>query len=91
MKKNELVADVADRAGLSKSDAGKAVDAVFQSIASALKSGDDVRVTGFGTFVTTERAASKGRDPRTGKEIDIKAAKVPKFRAGKPLKDDLNG
>lgn len=91
MKKNELVADVAERAGLSKSDAGKAVDAVFQSITGALKSGDDVRVTGFGTFVTTERAASKGRDPRTGKEIDIKAAKVPKFRAGKPLKDELNG
>lgn len=90
MKKNELVADVAERAGLSKSDAGKAVDAVFTSITSALKSGDDVRVTGFGTFVTTERAASKGRDPRTGKEIDIKAAKVPKFRAGKPLKDELN-
>jgi DNA-binding protein HU-beta len=90
MKKNELVADVAERAGLSKSDAGKAVDAVFTSITNALKSGDDVRVTGFGTFVTTERAASKGRDPRTGKEIDIKAAKVPKFRAGKPLKDELN-
>jgi DNA-binding protein HU-beta len=90
MKKNELVADVAERAGLSKSDAGKAVDAVFTSITHALKSGDDVRVTGFGTFVTTERAASKGRDPRTGKEIDIKAAKVPKFRAGKPLKDELN-
>lgn len=90
MKKNELVADVAERASLSKADAGKAVDAVFQSITEALKTGDDVRVTGFGTFAATDRAASKGRDPRTGKEIDIKAAKVPKFRAGKPLKDELN-
>lgn len=91
MKKNELVADVAQRAELPKQAAAKAVDETFKAIAAALKSGDEVRITGFGTFVVTKRAASTGRDPRTGKEIKIPAANVPKFRAGKPLKDEVNG
>lgn len=90
MKKNELVTDVAQRAELSKQAAAKAVDETFKAIVGALKSGEEVRITGFGTFVVTERAASTGRDPRTGKEIKIPAAKVPKFRAGKPLKDEVN-
>lgn len=90
MNKNELVAAVADEAGLSKADAGSAVDAVFSTIEGALKSGDEVRVVGFGTFAVTERAASTGRNPRTGETIQIKASKQPKFKAGKGLKDAVN-
>ena len=90
MNKNELVAAVAQDAGLSKADAGAAVDAVFSAIESALKSGDEVRVVGFGTFAVSERAASTGRNPRTGETIQIKASKQPKFKAGKGLKDAVN-
>lgn len=90
MNKNELVAAVADEAGISKADAGGAVDAVFNAIEGALKSGDDVRIVGFGTFAVTERAASTGRNPRTGETIQIKASKQPKFKAGKGLKDAVN-
>ena len=89
MNKNELVAAVADRAGLSKADAGKAVDSVFDVITAALKRGDDVRMVGFGTFHVTKRAASMGRNPRTGERIQIPASKQPKFKAGKGLKDSL--
>lgn len=91
MNKNELIAEVADQAEMTKAQAQKAVDAMFDAITSSLKSGAEVRIPGFGTFLVSERAESKGRDPRTGKEITIPAAKVPKFRAGKPLKDSLNG
>ncbi len=90
MNKNELVAAVADQAGLSKADAGEAVDAVFSAIEGALKAGDEVRVVGFGTFSVTERAASTGRNPRTGESIQIQASKQPKFKAGKGLKDAVN-
>jgi len=90
VNKNDLVAHVADVAGLSKTDSAKAVDAVFESISSALKKGDEVRLVGFGTFAVAERAASKGRNPRTGEEIDIPASKLPKFKAGKTLRDGLN-
>lgn len=90
MNKNELVAAVADEAGLSKADAGSAVDAVFSAIEGALKSGDEVRVVGFGTFSVAARAASTGRNPRTGETIKIKASKQPKFKAGKGLKDAVN-
>ena len=90
MNKNDLVAYVADSAGLSKNDATKAVDAVFDGIMDALKKGDEVRLVGFGTFAVSERAATKGRNPRTGEEIDIPASKQPKFKAGKTLKDSLN-
>lgn len=90
MNKNELVAAVADESGISKADAGGAVDAVFNAIEGALKSGDDVRIVGFGTFAVTERAASTGRNPRTGETIQIKASKQPKFKAGKGLKDAVN-
>ncbi|MGF1604832.1 MAG: HU family DNA-binding protein [Rhodothalassiaceae bacterium] len=91
MNKNDLTAAVADSTGLSKADAGKAVDAVFDTIQDALKGGDEVRLVGFGTFQVTERAASEGRNPRTGEPIKIAASKLPKFKAGKGLKDAVNG
>lgn len=90
MNKNELIASVAEDAGLAKGDAGKAVDAVFEAITNSLKSGGDVRLVGFGTFSVTKRAASVGRNPRTGEKIQIKASNQPKFKAGKGLKDSVN-
>ena len=90
MKKNDLVAEVAAKADLNKQDAQKAVDAMFETISEALKKGDEVRIVGFGVFAVTKRAASEGRDPRTGNTIQIPAANVPKFRAGKPLTEIVN-
>lgn len=90
MNKNDLVAHVADSTGLTKNDATKAVDAVFDSITDALKDGDEVRLVGFGSFSVAERAASEGRNPRTGEKIMIAASKQPKFKAGKALKDAVN-
>jgi len=90
VNKNDLVAAVANGTGLSKTDATKAVDEVFDQITSALKKGDDVRLVGFGTFLVSNRAASVGRNPRTGEPINIPASKRPKFTAGKGLKDALN-
>lgn len=90
MKKNDLIAQVASSSGLSKSDAGKALDAVLDSITSALASGDEVRIIGFGTFSVSNRAATTGRNPRTGEVIQIAASKQPKFKAGSPLKDAVN-
>jgi DNA-binding protein HU-beta len=85
--KNDLVTAVATSTGLSKADAGKAVDSVFDAITAALKSGDEVRLVGFGTFAVSSRAASEGRNPRTGEKIKIPASKQPKFKAGKGLRD----
>ncbi len=90
MNKNDLVAAVAEGSGLSKADAGRAVDSVFQSITSALKRGTDVRLVGFGTFSVVNRAASEGRNPRTGEKIQIPASRQPKFKAGKGLKQSVN-
>ena len=90
MNKNDLVAAVATGTGLSKPDATKAVDEVFDQITGALKKGDDVRLVGFGTFMVTMRAASQGRNPRTGEPLNIPASKRPKFTAGKGLKDAVN-
>ncbi len=90
MNKNELVAAVADSADITKADAASAIDAVLDSIISALKSGDEVRLVGFGTFSVASRAASEGRNPRTGEKIQIAASKQPKFKAGKGMKDSLN-
>jgi len=90
VNKNELVSHVAEAAGLSKADATKAVDAVFDGITASLKSGDEVRLVGFGSFVVSGRAASEGRNPRTGAKIKIPASKQPKFKAGKGLKDAVN-
>jgi DNA-binding protein HU-beta len=90
VNKNELIAQVAETAELSKVDAARAVDAVFDSIAAVLKNGDEVRLVGFGTFLVTKRAASEGRNPRTGETIKIPASKQPKFKPGKGLKDAVN-
>ncbi|MDP6182856.1 MAG: HU family DNA-binding protein [Gammaproteobacteria bacterium] len=90
MNKNDLIASVSDGAGLSKADARKAVDAVFDSITGSLKPGTEVRLVGFGTFSVTRRQASQGRNPRTGEPIQIPASNQPKFKAGKGLKDAVN-
>lgn len=90
MNKTELVNAVAEQAELSKKDAAKAVDAVFESIANALKDGDKVQLVGFGSFEVRERAARKGRNPQTGEEIEIAATKNPAFKPGKQLKDAVN-
>ena len=87
--KNDLVTAVANSTGLSKTDAGKAVDGVFDAITAALKSGEEVRLVGFGTFSVSSRAASEGRNPRTGQKINIPASKQPKFKAGKGLRDSV--
>ncbi len=90
MNKNDLVAAVADSTGLSKSDAGKAVDSVFEEITTALKGDDEVRLVGFGSFSVANRAASQGRNPRTGEPMQIAASRQPKFKAGKGLKQAVN-
>jgi DNA-binding protein HU-beta len=90
MNKNDLVQAVADEANLSKADAGRAIDAVVSAIGNALKQGGSVSLVGFGTFLVRERAARTGRNPRTGEEITIAAAKNPVFKAGKALKDAVN-
>jgi DNA-binding protein HU-beta len=90
VNKNDLVASVADSADMSKADAGKAVEAVFDSITGSLKGGDEVRLVGFGTFSVANRKASEGRNPRTGEKIQIPASKQPKFKAGKGLKESVN-
>jgi DNA-binding protein HU-beta len=89
VNKNDLVTEVANATGLSKADSAKAVDGVFQAITDALKGGDEVRLVGFGTFAVSERAASEGRNPRTGEKITIAASKQPKFKAGKGLRDAI--
>jgi DNA-binding protein HU-beta len=91
MNKNELVAAVAQATDTSNIDAAKAVDGVFNVIASTLESGDDVQLVGFGSFSVADRAARQGRNPRTGETIQIAASKLPKFKAGKALKDAVNG
>ena len=90
MNKNDLVAQVSANADISKADAAKAIDAVFDSIADSLKGGQDVRLVGFGTFSVAHRRASQGRNPRTGEPIQIPASRQAKFKAGKGLKDSLN-
>ena len=90
MNKNDLINILSDRVDLSKADATKAVDGMLDCITDALKGGDEVRLVGFGTFVVSTRAASQGRNPRTGETIQIPASRQPKFRAGKALKDAVN-
>lgn len=89
MNKSDLVDAVAADTGLTKADAAKAVDAVFDAVTGALQKGDEVRLVGFGTFAVSERAARTGKNPRTGEEITIAASKQPKFKPGKALKDAL--
>ena len=88
--KNDLIGVVADKAGLTKAQAGEAVDAVFDAITAALKGGDEVRLVGFGTFAVSQRKASVGRNPATGAEIKIPASNQAKFKPGKGLKDAIN-
>lgn len=94
MNKSELIQQLADRADMNRSEAQKAVDALFSVdngiISSALKQGEKVTITGFGSFETKQREARKGRNPRTGKEIDIAASTSAAFRAGKGLKDSIS-
>ena len=90
MNRNELVDTVSGKTDMKKSDASKAVDAVFDAIAEALKGRDEVRLVGFGTFSVASRAASEGRNPRTGEKIQIAASKQAKFKPGKGLRDSLN-
>jgi DNA-binding protein HU-beta len=89
MNKTELIAKVAETTELTKKDATKAVDAVLDAIAEALKAGEKVQLIGFGNFEVRERAARKGRNPQTGEEIDIASSKVPAFKPGKQLKDSI--
>lgn len=90
MNKNDLIAAVADSTGMSKGDATSAVDSVFDTITDSLKRGDEVRLVNFGTFSVSRRAASEGRNPRTGERIQIPASNQAKFKAGKGLKTSLN-
>lgn len=89
MNKTELVDAVAQVADLSKVVAGKALDAVLATVGKALKEGDSVVLTGFGTFSVRERPARTGHNPKTGKPMDLKASKTPVFKAGKTLRDGL--
>lgn len=90
MNKSELIDAIAKSADISKAAAGRALDATVASIRTSLRKGSMVTLVGFGTFYVGKRAARSGRNPRTGASIKIRAAKVPKFRAGKALKDALN-
>jgi DNA-binding protein HU-beta len=90
MNKNELIAALAEKTGMGKSESTAAVEGLFEIVTAALKDGDEVRIVGFGTFLVSARKAGKGRNPQTGEEIDIPASKAPKFRAGKQLKDAVN-
>ena len=90
MNKNDLIAEVSDSAEMSKADAARAVDSVFDAITSSLSGGGEVRLVGFGTFITVQRKASEGRNPRTGEKIQIPASIQPKFKAGKGLKESVN-
>jgi DNA-binding protein HU-beta len=91
VNKTDLVSIVAKHAQISKDAAAEAVDATFDGIASALRSGDTVRIVGFGNFQVAHRKASSGRNPRTGETIQIPASRIPKFKAGKALKEAVNG
>lgn len=90
MNKTDLIDQIAASADISKAAAGRALDATLSAVKEALKQGESVSLIGFGTFYVGERAARTGRNPRTGKTLEIKAAKSPKFRAGKGLKDAIN-
>ncbi len=90
MNKTELIEHIATNADLSKADASRAVDAFVDAVTSALKKDDSVTLVGFGTFAVSDRAARTGRNPRTGETINIPAARVPRFRPGKALKDSIN-
>jgi len=89
MNKAELISAAAEKAGLSKKDSEKALNALVETITEAMKSGDKVQLVGFGVFDVKERPARMGRNPRTKEQIEIPASKVPQFKAGKALKDTI--
>ncbi len=89
MNKTELVGQVAAKTGMTKKDVEKVVSAFFATVEGSLKEGDKVQLVGFGTFEVRERKSRKGRNPQTGEEINIPAARVPAFKAGKALKDSV--
>jgi DNA-binding protein HU-beta len=91
MNKSDLINAIAEHANLTKADAGRALEGLLNTIEAALKAGDTVALIGFGTFAVKERAERTGRNPQTGQEITIAAAKVPSFKPGKGLKDAVNG
>jgi DNA-binding protein HU-beta len=96
VNKNEFIAAICDNKGIAKLDMSKAavatvLDIVLDTIEATLKKGEEVRLVGFGNFYVSKRAAAKGRNPRTGEAISIKASRLPKFRAGKQLKEQVNG
>ena len=90
MNKAEFIAQVAQRSGMTKKDAEKAVKAFTDAVSEELVKGGKVQLVGFGTFEVSERAAREGRNPKTGKTMTIEASKTPKFKAGKALKDEVN-
>ena len=90
MNKQELIENIAESADITKAAAGRALDSMIDSVTGALKEGDSVVLVGFGTFTVRDRAARTGRNPQTGEEIQIAAAKVPAFKAGKALKAAVN-
>ena len=90
MNKTELVAAMAEEAGLSKKDAEKALKAFTDVVTAELKKGEKIQLVGFGTFEVSERAAREGRNPQTGEKMTIAASKTPRFKAGKALKDSMN-
>lgn len=87
MNKSELIEAMADAANIPKASAGRALDGLIDAVVEALKAGDQVAITGFGSFQVKERAARTGRNPKTGEPLEIAAAKIPGFKAGKTLKD----
>ncbi len=90
MNKSDLIDAIAESSELTKADAGRTLDGFIKAVEATLKAGDSVALVGFGTFSVKERAERKGRNPQTGEEITIKAAKIPSFKAGKSLKDAVN-
>ncbi len=90
MNKNDLIEQIAQAAEISKSAAERSLEALVNAVKVSLRNGDEVTLVGFGTFFAGSRAARTGRNPKTGEAVEIKAAKVPKFRAGKALKDAIN-
>ena len=91
MNKSELISAIAEQGNLSKADTGRSLDALIKTIETTLKAGDSITLVGFGTFAVKDRAERTGRNPQTGQEITIAAAKVPSFKPGKSLKDAVNG
>jgi DNA-binding protein HU-beta len=90
MNKGDLVTAMAEKSGMTRGEAGRALDAALDAITAALKNGEEVKIVGFGSFLVTERAAGEARNPRTGEKVQVAASRAPKFRAGASLKEAVN-